>query len=108
MRHELFDVLYTYTNEFASDNESLGPITGHEVDITLNIDRPNPPVLRRTDYPASCRAREAWEKHIQELIQPGVQRKVGHNEEVQLTTTVIIAWYRNKSRIVGDFKALST
>ncbi|MBW0465889.1 hypothetical protein O181_005604 [Austropuccinia psidii MF-1] len=35
MRHELIDVLYTYNNAFASDNEPLGPIKGHEVDITL-------------------------------------------------------------------------
>ncbi|MBW0552249.1 hypothetical protein O181_091964 [Austropuccinia psidii MF-1] len=82
MRHELIHVLYTYNNAFASDNEPLGAIKGHEVDITLNIDRPYPPVLRRPAYPASPRSREALEKHIQELIQLGVLRKVGHNEEV--------------------------
>ncbi|MBW0509970.1 hypothetical protein O181_049685 [Austropuccinia psidii MF-1] len=65
MRHEFIDVLYTYNNAFASDNEPLGAIKGHEVDITLNIDRPYPPVLRRPAYPASPRAREALEKHIQ-------------------------------------------
>ncbi|MBW0560008.1 hypothetical protein O181_099723 [Austropuccinia psidii MF-1] len=82
MRHDLIDVLYTYKNAFASDNEPLGAIKGHEVNITLNIDRPYPPVLRRLNYPANPRAREALEKHIQELIQLGVLRKVGHNEEV--------------------------
>ncbi|MBW0556289.1 hypothetical protein O181_096004 [Austropuccinia psidii MF-1] len=91
MRHELIDVLYTYNNAFDSDNEQLGSIKGHEVDITLNIDRPYPPVLRRPAYPASPRAREALEKHIQEFIQLGVLRKVGHNEEVEMTTPVIIA-----------------
>ncbi|MBW0583649.1 hypothetical protein O181_123364 [Austropuccinia psidii MF-1] len=65
IRTELVDVLYTYNNAFASDNEQLGAIRGHEVDITLNIDRPYPPVLRRPAYPASPRAREALEKHIQ-------------------------------------------
>ncbi|MBW0503933.1 hypothetical protein O181_043648 [Austropuccinia psidii MF-1] len=65
MRHDPIDVLYTYKNAFASDNEPLGSVKGHEVDITLNIDRPYPPVLRRTAYPASPRAREALEKHIQ-------------------------------------------
>ncbi|MBW0535369.1 hypothetical protein O181_075084 [Austropuccinia psidii MF-1] len=59
MRHELIDVLYAYNNAFASDNEQLGAIKGHEVDITLNIDRPYPPVLRMTAYPASPRAGEA-------------------------------------------------
>ncbi|MBW0577860.1 hypothetical protein O181_117575 [Austropuccinia psidii MF-1] len=89
MRNDLIDVLYTYNNAFASDNEPLGAIKGHEVDITLNIDRPYPPVLRRPAYPASPRAREALEKHIQELIQLGVLRKVGHNEEVCSPVCVI-------------------
>ncbi|MBW0549822.1 hypothetical protein O181_089537 [Austropuccinia psidii MF-1] len=75
-------VLYTYKNAFASDNKPLGAIKGHEVDITLNIDRPYPPVLRRPAYQASPRAREALEKHIQELSQLGVLRKVGHNKDV--------------------------
>ncbi|MBW0567458.1 hypothetical protein O181_107173 [Austropuccinia psidii MF-1] len=91
MRHELIDVLYTYNNAFASDNEPLGAIKGHEVDITLNIDRPYPPVLRIPAYPASTRAEGALEKHIQEFIQLGVLRKVGHNQEVGVTTPVIIA-----------------
>ncbi|MBW0542400.1 hypothetical protein O181_082115 [Austropuccinia psidii MF-1] len=108
MRHEFIDVLYTYNNSFASDNEPLGALKGHEVDITLNIDRPYPPVLRRPVYPDSPRAREALEKHIQELIQLGVLRKVGHNEEVEVTTPVIIAWHNDKSRMVGDFRALNT
>ncbi|MBW0575329.1 hypothetical protein O181_115044 [Austropuccinia psidii MF-1] len=90
MRHDHIDVLYTYNDSLASDNESLGVFKGYEVDITLNIDRPYPPVLRRPAYPASPRAKEALEKHIQELIQLGVLRNVGHNEEVEVTTPVII------------------
>ncbi|MBW0545265.1 hypothetical protein O181_084980 [Austropuccinia psidii MF-1] len=82
MRHALIDVLYTYKNAFASDNEPLGAMKGNEVDITLNIDRPYPPVIRRTAYPASPRAREALDKCIQELMQLVVLRKVGHYEEV--------------------------
>ncbi|MBW0588940.1 hypothetical protein O181_128655 [Austropuccinia psidii MF-1] len=108
MRHKLIYVLYTYTNAFDSDNEPLGAIKGHEVDITLNIDRPYPPVLRRPAYSASFRAREALEKHIQELIQLGVLSRVGHNEEVEVTTLVIIAWHNKKKRMVGDFRALNT
>ncbi|MBW0492125.1 hypothetical protein O181_031840 [Austropuccinia psidii MF-1] len=108
MRHDLIYVLYTYKNAFASDNEPLGAIKGNEVDITLNIDRPYPPVLRRPAYPASPRDREALEKHIQELIQLGVIRKVGHNEEVEVTKPVIIAWNNDKSRMVGDFGAFNT
>ncbi|MBW0515631.1 hypothetical protein O181_055346 [Austropuccinia psidii MF-1] len=108
MRHELLDVLYTYNNEFASDNEPLDAIEGHEADITLNIYRPYPPVLRRPAYAASPRAIESLEKHIQDLVQLGVLWKVGHNEEVEVTTPVIIAWHNDKSRMVGYFRALNT
>ncbi|MBW0529181.1 hypothetical protein O181_068896 [Austropuccinia psidii MF-1] len=38
----------------------------------------------------------------------GVLRKVGHNEQVEVTTPVIIAWHNGKSRMVGDFRALKT
>ncbi|MBW0546008.1 hypothetical protein O181_085723 [Austropuccinia psidii MF-1] len=96
MRHELIDVLYKYKSAFAYDNEPLGTIKGNEFDITLNIDGPYPPVLRRPAYPASPRAGEALEKHTQELIQLGVLKKVGHNEEVEVKTPVIIAWHNEK------------
>ncbi|MBW0492366.1 hypothetical protein O181_032081 [Austropuccinia psidii MF-1] len=59
MKHDLIDVLYTYRNAFASDNKPLGATRGNEVDITLDIDIPYPPVLRRPAYPASPRAGEA-------------------------------------------------
>ncbi|MBW0533418.1 hypothetical protein O181_073133 [Austropuccinia psidii MF-1] len=108
MKHELIDVLYTYKNEFASDNEPLGAIRGHEVDITLDIDRPYPLVLRRPAYSASPRTREALEKNIQELIQLGVLRKVGHNEKVEVTAPVIISWYNDASRMVGNSRELNT
>ncbi|MBW0486083.1 hypothetical protein O181_025798 [Austropuccinia psidii MF-1] len=59
MRQELIDVLYTYKNSFSSYSEPFGEIRGNEVDITLNIDRPYPPVLRRTAYPEISRATKA-------------------------------------------------
>ncbi|MBW0543387.1 hypothetical protein O181_083102 [Austropuccinia psidii MF-1] len=108
MRHDFIDVPYTYKNAFASDNEPSGAIKGDEVDINLHIDRPYPPVLRRPAYPASPRAREALEKQIQELLQLVVLRKVGHNEEVEVTTPVIVAWNNDQSRMFGDFRAFNT
>ncbi|MBW0558597.1 hypothetical protein O181_098312 [Austropuccinia psidii MF-1] len=74
----------------------------------LNVERPYPPLLRRPAYPASPRAREALENHINELMKLGVLRKAGHNEEVEVTTPVIITWHNDKSRMVGDFRALNT
>ncbi|MBW0500676.1 hypothetical protein O181_040391 [Austropuccinia psidii MF-1] len=38
----------------------------------------------------------------------GVLRKVGHNEEVKVTTPVIIPFDNVKSRMVGDFSELNT
>ncbi|MBW0512965.1 hypothetical protein O181_052680 [Austropuccinia psidii MF-1] len=108
MRKELINVLYTYKNSFASDDEPLGAIKGHVIYITLNIDRPYPPVLRIPAYPASPRDREALEKHIQELIQLGVLSKVGHSEEFEVKTAVITDWDNDKFRMVGDFRELNT
>jgi hypothetical protein len=41
-------------------------------------------------------------------VRLNVLRKVGHNEVVEITTPVIIAWHNGKSRMVGDFRALNT
>ncbi|MBW0533860.1 hypothetical protein O181_073575 [Austropuccinia psidii MF-1] len=38
----------------------------------------------------------------------GVLRKVGHNEVVEVKTPVIITWSNDKSRMVGNFRALNT
>ncbi|MBW0585892.1 hypothetical protein O181_125607 [Austropuccinia psidii MF-1] len=104
--NELYSLLYDHKGAFASDKEPLGAIIGHEVDIILNIDRPYPPLLRRPPYPESPKSREALETHIKELLDLGVIRNVGHNEEVEITTTVIVAWHNGNSRMVGDLGAL--
>ncbi|MBW0516693.1 hypothetical protein O181_056408 [Austropuccinia psidii MF-1] len=88
--------------------EPLGDIIGHEVDIILNVEKPYPPLLRRPASPASPRAREALEGQIKELTDLGVLRKLGHNQQVELTTPVIITWHNGKFRIVGVFGALNT
>ncbi|MBW0481875.1 hypothetical protein O181_021590 [Austropuccinia psidii MF-1] len=108
MKEELIEILFQYREAFASDNKPLGAIKVHEVDIILNVKRPYPPILRRPSYPASPRAREAFESHINELMKLGFLRKVGHNEEVEVTMPVIITWHNDKSRMVGDFRALNT
>ncbi|MBW0509600.1 hypothetical protein O181_049315 [Austropuccinia psidii MF-1] len=97
MREDIIYVSYTYNNAFKE----------HEAHITLNIDRPYPPVLGRPAYSASPRAREALEKHIQELIQTCVLGKVGHYEEFEVKIPVIISWNNDKSRMVGNFGALN-
>ncbi|MBW0516329.1 hypothetical protein O181_056044 [Austropuccinia psidii MF-1] len=105
---KLIDISFKYKSAFATDKEPLGAIIGHEVDIILHVEKPYPQLLRRPAYPASPRAREALEVHIKELMDLGVLRKVGHNEQVEVTAPVIITWHNGKSRMVGDFRALST
>ncbi|MBW0552778.1 hypothetical protein O181_092493 [Austropuccinia psidii MF-1] len=108
MKEKLIDLLFKYKNAFSTEKEPLGAIIGHEVDIILNVEKTYPPLLRRPTYPASPRAREALEVHIKELMDLGVPRKVAHNEQVEVTTPVIITWHNGKSRMVGDFRALKT
>ncbi|MBW0564593.1 hypothetical protein O181_104308 [Austropuccinia psidii MF-1] len=86
----------------------LSAIIGHEVGIILNVEKPYPPLIRRPAYPGSSRAREALEVHIKELIDLAVLRKVGHNEQVEVTTPVIITWHNGKSIMVGGFRAVDT
>ncbi|MBW0583733.1 hypothetical protein O181_123448 [Austropuccinia psidii MF-1] len=69
---------------------------------------PYAPLLRRPACPASSRSREGLETHIKELLDLGVRRKFGHNEEVEITNPVIVAWNNGKSGMVGDFDALNT
>ncbi|MBW0503392.1 hypothetical protein O181_043107 [Austropuccinia psidii MF-1] len=38
----------------------------------------------------------------------GVLRKVGQNEQVEVTTSVIGTWHNGKSRMIGDFRALNS
>ncbi|MBW0528528.1 hypothetical protein O181_068243 [Austropuccinia psidii MF-1] len=96
MKEELIEIFFKYRDTFASDNKPLGAIKGNELDIMINVERPYPPLLRRLAYPACPRAREALESHINELVKLGDLRKVGHNEEVEVTIPVIITWNNDK------------
>ncbi|MBW0534827.1 hypothetical protein O181_074542 [Austropuccinia psidii MF-1] len=96
MKEKWIDLLFKYKNAFATDKEPLCAIIGNEVDIILNVEKPYPPLLRRPAYPASPRDRGALQAHIKELMDLGVLREVGHNEQVEVTTPVIIAWHNGK------------
>ncbi|POW20262.1 hypothetical protein PSHT_03739 [Puccinia striiformis] len=107
-KESLITLLFNLKDAFATTDQPLGAIKGHEVNIELTTHRPYPPLLRRPPYSASPRSREALEQHIEELVRLNVLRKVGHNEVVEITTPVIIAWHNGKSKMVGDFRALNT
>ncbi|MBW0520437.1 hypothetical protein O181_060152 [Austropuccinia psidii MF-1] len=96
MKEKMIDLLFKYKNAFATDKEPLGAIIGHEVDIILNVEKPYPCLLRIPAYPANPRAREALEVHIKELMELGLLRKVGHNEQVEVTKPVIVTWHNGK------------
>ncbi|MBW0510787.1 hypothetical protein O181_050502 [Austropuccinia psidii MF-1] len=108
MKEKLIYLLFKYKNAFEADKEPLGGIIGHEVDIILNVAKPYPPFLRRPAYKDSSRAREALEVHIKESMDLGSLRKVGHNEQVEVTKSVIITWHNGTQRMVGDIRALNT
>ncbi|MBW0529965.1 hypothetical protein O181_069680 [Austropuccinia psidii MF-1] len=108
MKEKLIYLLFKYKKSYATDKEPLGAIIRHEFKIFLNVEKPYPPLLRIPAFPASPRAREALEVHIEELMDLGVLKKIGHNEQVEVTTPVITTWNSQKSRMVRDFKALSS
>ncbi|MBW0538578.1 hypothetical protein O181_078293 [Austropuccinia psidii MF-1] len=93
--------------EFAVGEEPLGKIKGHDIELYLDVDRPYPPMLRRPPYPAILETRKEIEKHINELLDMDVIRKIGHNEIVEITTPVLITWHFGNSRLCGDFRALN-
>ncbi|MBW0502236.1 hypothetical protein O181_041951 [Austropuccinia psidii MF-1] len=101
-------ILYKYKSAFETGKEPIGAIIRHEVDIVLNVEKTYPLLSRGQAYPASPRAREALEVQIKALMELKVLRKVGNNEQVEVTKTVIVTGHNGKSRMVGDLRALST
>ncbi|MBW0515762.1 hypothetical protein O181_055477 [Austropuccinia psidii MF-1] len=108
MKEKLIDLLFKYKNAFATDKEPISAIIGHEVDIILKLEKHYPPLLRRQAYQDIPRDSEVIEVHIKELMDLGVSRKLGHNEQVEVTTPVITTWNNGKSRMVGEFRAPNT
>ncbi|MBW0581548.1 hypothetical protein O181_121263 [Austropuccinia psidii MF-1] len=64
-------------------------------------------MVRRPPYPASLETRKEIEKHINELLDTDVIRKIGNNEIVEITTPVLITWNDGKSRLCGDLRPLN-
>ncbi|MBW0509767.1 hypothetical protein O181_049482 [Austropuccinia psidii MF-1] len=92
---------------FPIGENPLGKIKGHDIEVYLDVERPYPPMLRRTPYPASLEPRKEIEKHINELLEMDVIRKIGHNEIVEITNPVLITWNDGMSRLCGDFRSLN-
>ncbi|MBW0505389.1 hypothetical protein O181_045104 [Austropuccinia psidii MF-1] len=105
-KHSLLKILRK-KRPFAIGEEPLGKIRGHDIELYLDVERPYPPMLRRPSYSASMETRKEIKKHVNELLEMDVIRKIGHNERVEITTTVLITWHDGKSRVCGDFRALN-
>ncbi|MBW0560009.1 hypothetical protein O181_099724 [Austropuccinia psidii MF-1] len=103
----LMKILRKNRPAFAIGEEPLGRIKGHDIELYLDVESLYPPILRRPPYPAILEARKEIEKHINELLDMDVIRKIGHNEIVETTTPVLITWHDGKSRLCGDFRALN-
>ena len=106
--HALQQLLFSHKGTFASLAEPFGSIKVHLVKLTLTIDKPYPPALRKAAYPASPRAREELRTFFEELLNMGILRKVGINEQVDITTPVVVVWQHGKARMVCDFRILNT
>ncbi|MBW0492977.1 hypothetical protein O181_032692 [Austropuccinia psidii MF-1] len=87
--------------------EPFAKIRGHDIELSLDVEIPYPPMLRRPPYPASLETRREIVKHINELQDMDVIRKIGQNEIVEITTPVLITWHYGKSRLFGDSTALN-
>ncbi|MBW0541802.1 hypothetical protein O181_081517 [Austropuccinia psidii MF-1] len=78
----LLKILRKNRSAFAIGEEPLAKIGGHDIELYLDVEKPYPPMLRRPPYEASLEARKEIEKHINELLEIDVIRKIGHNELV--------------------------
>ncbi|MBW0471602.1 hypothetical protein O181_011317 [Austropuccinia psidii MF-1] len=75
---------------FANGDEPLGKIRGHDIKLCLEVESSYLPMLRRPPYPESVETRKEIEKHINDVLDMDVIRKIVHNEIVEITTAVLI------------------
>ncbi|MBW0492132.1 hypothetical protein O181_031847 [Austropuccinia psidii MF-1] len=62
-------------------------------------------MLSRPPYPEILETRKEIEKHINELLDMDVTRRIVHNEIVEITTPVLNTWHDGRSRLYGAFRA---
>ncbi|MBW0577218.1 hypothetical protein O181_116933 [Austropuccinia psidii MF-1] len=72
------------------------------------MERPYPPIPRGPAYPESLETTKEIEKHINELLEMDVIRKIGHNDIMKISTSVLITWNDGKYTRVGISELLIT
>ncbi|MBW0484109.1 hypothetical protein O181_023824 [Austropuccinia psidii MF-1] len=75
---------------FARGEEPSEKIRGHYIELYLDVKQPYPPMTKRTPYPESLESRKKNKKHVNELLDVYLTRKIGHNRIVEGTTPVLI------------------
>ncbi|MBW0536371.1 hypothetical protein O181_076086 [Austropuccinia psidii MF-1] len=95
----LLKILSKNRPAFAICEKPLDKIRVNDIELYLDVERPYPPILRRLPYPERLETRKEIEKHINELIDMDVIRKIGHNERVEITTPFLITWHDSKYRL---------
>ncbi|MBW0513024.1 hypothetical protein O181_052739 [Austropuccinia psidii MF-1] len=103
----LLKILRKNRTEFSIGKEPFREIRGHDIELYLDVERPYLPMLNRPPYPTSLETGKEIEKHINELLEMDVIRKIGHNKIVEITTPVLITSHDGKSRLCGDLRALN-
>ncbi|MBW0488169.1 hypothetical protein O181_027884 [Austropuccinia psidii MF-1] len=93
--------------EFPIGEEPSGKIRGLNIKLCLDVESPYPPMLRRPSFPASLETKKEIEKYINELLDMDIIKKIGHNEIVEIITSVLINWHYRKSRLCAGFRALN-
>ncbi|MBW0498361.1 hypothetical protein O181_038076 [Austropuccinia psidii MF-1] len=86
----LLKILRKNRPAFSIGGEALGRIRGHDIELYLDVERPYLPMLRRPPYTAQLEPRKKIDKHINELLESDVIRKIQHNEIVEITNPVLI------------------
>ncbi|KAG0140327.1 hypothetical protein CROQUDRAFT_20230, partial [Cronartium quercuum f. sp. fusiforme G11] len=97
--YDMKNIIRKIHKVFALGDMEIGTIKNHEVEIKLTVEKPYLPILRKAAYPASPRNRVEIERHIKELVEYSILRKVGTTEEVEVTSPVVVAWHNNKSQV---------
>ncbi|MBW0585500.1 hypothetical protein O181_125215 [Austropuccinia psidii MF-1] len=106
-KHSLPKVMNKNRPSFSICEKPLQKIRGHDIELFLDVERPCPPILRRSPYPESLETSKEIEKHINKLLEIDFIWKIGHKEIVEIRNPVLITWHDGKSRLCGYLTTLN-
>ncbi|MBW0512087.1 hypothetical protein O181_051802 [Austropuccinia psidii MF-1] len=101
------DPLEELLNKLREVHFSITLTSKQKLSLLKMLRKNRPEFAIETCIPASPETSKEIEKHIKELLDLDVIRKIGQNEIVETTTPVLITWNDGKSRLWGDLRALN-